>query len=558
MRKPASAISQQTFQTLQLAQQHHVRGAVDQAIQLYRDVLKAAPNQPDALHLLGVAELQKGRFDKAEQLLSRAIKLQPNNPEIYSNLGALHRKQSRPERAIRCYREAIRLNPRLVEAHYNLGSLHYDQEEFALSVSSYEEALRLDPTNVEALVNLGGSYKALVQAGKVHWSKVPACYEKALSYKPDLVEAYANIGSVCQDRGWNYSAMLMFDKALRIAPHQIKYRFRRAMNALAICELGKGWDDYEFRFKSEERQYDRRPGPPYWEGEDLVGKEIFVWPEQGLGDQIIFSSMLPDLIARGGKVVVESKPRLANIFMRSFPDAQIISRDSDEGRVDPGDADYQICLTSLGKFFRRDLASFPRRPSFLKADPVKVAAAQERYRTLANGRKIVGVSWRSKNEIFGALKSTELLDWAQVLKVPGVFFVNLQYGDCRDDLAKVRDQLGVEIYQDPEVDPMGDLDDFFAQVSAMDLVLSTSSTTVHTSGSINVPTWLILPRGPFAIWYWFRGQEVSPWYPSLRTFWQLDKIDVNAPWDELMGRIAAALARRIAAGPEAPMTSPVQ
>src|SRR4029077_1084217 len=126
---------------------------------------------------------------------------------------------------------------------------------------------------------------------------------------------------------------------------------------------------------------------------------------------------------------------------------------------------------------------------------------------LANGRRIVGVSWRSKNEKFGALKSTELMDWAQILRVPDTFFVNLQYGECREDLEKVREQLGVEIYQDLEVDAMGDLDDFFAQVSAMDLVISTASTTVHVSGSINIATWLILPRGPAALWYWFRGRD---------------------------------------------------
>jgi len=545
MSKPASQISLQTFQTLQSAQQHHVRGSLDQAVKLYREVLKAAPNMPDALYLLGTAEFQKGNLEKAEQLLGRAVKLLPNNPEVHTNLGALYRKLSQPERAIACYTEAIRIKPQLVEAHYNLGGLYYDQKEFALAAASYEEALRLDPTNVETLVNLGGAYKSLVNTGAVPWTKVLACYEKALSIKPDLAEAYANIGSVCQDRDWVYSAVLMYDKTMSVAPNMVKYRFRRAMSALAIGQLKKGWADYEFRFNSEERTYDRRPGPPYWEGEELVGKKIFVWPEQGLGDQIIFGSILPDLIARGGKVVVESKPRLASVFARSMPDAEIIPRDSDEAHVDPGNADYQICLTSLGQFFRPDFASFPSRRGFLKVDPQKSAAIQARYRALANGRKIVGISWRSKNEKFGILKSTELMDWAPILKMPGLFFVNLQYGDCTEDLAKVRAQLGVDIHQDPEIDAMGDLDDFFAQVSAMNLVVSTSSTTVHVSGSIGVPTWLILPRGPAALWYWFRGREDSPWYSSFRIFRQLDRIDISAPWDELMGRITKELEQRL-------------
>ncbi len=559
MPKPAIQIGQQVFQTLQSAQQHHVRGALDQAIKLYKDVLRAAPNLPDALHLLGVAELQKGNFEKSEQLLTRAAKLLPENAEVHTNLGAVLRKRSETDRAIHSYREAIRINPRLIEAHYNLGLLYYDQKEFELAVASYEAALKYEPGNVEVLVNLGAAFKALAQAGKQHWTKVVACYERALFYKPDLVEAYANIGAVCQDRDWVYSAVLMYDKALSIDPKKVQYHFRRAPNALALGDLQKGWSDYEYRFQSEDRPYARRAGPPYWAGEDLAGKKVFVWPEQGLGEQILFGSMLPELAERGCKVVVESKPRLAKVFERSFPTVEIISRDCDtNGHVDPGDADVQQCLTSLGQFFRPNFESFPPVGGFLKADPEKRAAMLSRYREMAAGRKIVGISWLSRNEKFGQLKSTDLIDWAPILKAPGVFFVNLQYGDCREALAKVRDQLGVEIYQDADVDPMGDLDDFFTQVSVMDLVISTSNTTVHVSGALNVPTWLVLPRGPGALWYWFRGRETSPWYPSFRIFRQLDRVDVNAPWAELLERLATALSRWNSAPAGAPGVGPVQ
>ena len=84
----------------------------------------------------------------------------------------------------------------------------------------------------------------------------------------------------------------------------------------------------------------------------------------------------------------------------------------------------------------------------------------------------------------------------------------------------MKQALGVEIYQDPEIDPMGDLDDFFAQVAALDLVISTSNTTVHVAGSQNIPCWVLLPWGRGALWYWFLERSDSPWYPSVRLYRQ--------------------------------------
>src|SRR6185312_5650483 len=96
----------------------------------------------------------------------------------------------------------------------------------------------------------------------------------------------------------------------------------------------------------------------------------------------------------------------------------------------------------------------------------------------------------------------------------------------------IKEELGIEVYQDPEVDAMGDLDDFFAQVAALDLVVSTSNTTVHVAGALNVNCWLLLPHGVGTLWYWFADREDSPWYPSLRLFRQTE-LNGDSWYDEI-------------------------
>lgn len=143
-----------------------------------------------------------------------------------------------------------------------------------------------------------------------------------------------------------------------------------------------------------------------------------------------------------------------------------------------------------------------------------------------------------KNYELGWLKSQNLASWATILQTPGVTFVNLQYGDRKADLTRAKEQLGVDILHDDTVDPLVDMDAFAAQVAAMDLVISVSNTTVHTAGALGVPTWVLTATGRGRLWYWFRGQTVSPWYPSVRFLTQ----EAAGDWMPVLNRCATDLA----------------
>jgi hypothetical protein len=266
-----------------------------------------------------------------------------------------------------------------------------------------------------------------------------------------------------------------------------------------------------------------------------------VWTEQGIGDEILYASMLPDLIDRVRRCVIACSERMVPIFARSFPSCTVVGyHESAWDITSDMQCDYQTAIASLGQYLRPDLASFPRHAGYLKPNPETARHLRKRYEALAAGRRIVGIAWRSKAPQ-GEAKSMALMDLAPLLATANVFFVNLQYGDCRTEIADVAAKLGIDVYEDAAVDPLTDMDASFAQVAAMDLVITTSNTTAHAAGAQNIPAWVMLPFGRGALWYWFLHHQQSVWYPSLSLIRAPDRKTGHPWWEGLVERTGQRL-----------------
>ena len=148
---------------------------------------------------------------------------------------------------------------------------------------------------------------------------------------------------------------------------------------------------------------------------------------------------------------------------------------------------------------------------------------------------IVGIAWASGN-LHRPERNAPLALWDPVLTMPGLQFVSLQYGDHSAEIAETRDRTAVEIYTDPKIDQLASLEDFAAQVAAMDIVVSITNTTVHMAGALGKPVWTMLPFTPD--WRYQREREDTAWYPAMRLFRQSEP----RRWDDLLARVADALA----------------
>ena len=501
----------------------------------------------DALHHLGILRLQQGDAKAAAELIERATSLCPDAAEMFVNLGTAYRAQKKPAKAAQACRKALSLNSNLAVAFFNLGHSLQDLGNLDDAVTAYKSYLMANPQDSKAYLVLADTYRTLNR----HHEAIDA-YESALLYDPGCIGATANTATILRDLGWPHAASAVIDDTLALAPLDHDIRRTRGVISLLLGELQKGWAGLESRFHTSSEQIFLRDIPPaYWDGEDLTGQSVLIWTEQGLGDEILHGSILPDVIRRAGQCVIECSKRMVPVFARSFPAIRVVGyKASNIPATSTEGIDYQIPLASLGQHFRSDFASFPRHDGYLKADPDKAAELRARYEALAGGRRIVGISWRSNNEFSGEAKSTALTDMAPLLQASGVMFVNLQYGDCTDELMQVREQLNVEVIQDPAVDPLVDMDMFFAQVAALDLVLSTSNTTAHVAGSQNIPVWVLLPHGKGVAWYWFLRRADSPWYPSARLIRADHKLEPGqARWLELAERTATELTSWAAPSP---------
>ncbi len=519
----------------------HKAGRLSEAEACYRRLLAADPKFARARALLGTLLHQAGNSALAIDELERAIRDQPGEADMHINLGGVYHAVDRFADAAESCRRAIRLNPDVAAAYLNLGEALRQVGDWKDALQAYQSYLRLRPTDGVGRGALGDTLKELGD-----YEAAMAAFEEALIYAPEHPGVYIGMSDLMFRKRLPGTALLLLEKAAATAPRDRDVNRRYGEMKFLCGDLAGGWDLFdENRFTLDDRGIVRRPTPPpYWHGEDLTNKHILVWNEQAVGDETLYANSLSDLIARAGNCVLACSERMAPIFARSFPGAEVRAWDGMQLPVRAGDCfDFQIAIGSLGRYLRRDFASFPKHEGYLKADPDKTARLRRKYEEVAGGRRIVGLAWKSAHRVYGLSKSATLAEFGTILEVPGTLFVNLQYGDCAEEIKAAKQKFGVEIHQDPEIDPLADMDGFFAQVAAMDLVISTSNSAAHVAGALNVPTWLLLPHGRGALWYWFLRREDSPWYPSMKIFRATGAV-TGQPWEiDAISRAGALLAQ---------------
>jgi len=505
-------------------------GKPEKAITYLQKGLASAPGSPPLNDLMGTALGQTGRHVEAIVVHRRALGSSPDDPGFLNNMGNALKQLGHMEEARGSYQKSLKKHPDNPDGWCNLGLVLIELENYEQAEDAFRQALDYAPDLSDARVNL-----AYVLMEQRRFGDAVDCCRRALDLDPAHVDALNNLARACMCRGDHRQAAKAIEKAVVLDPNHIGAQQAMAIQHFLHGRWSQAWACYETRWQIETARKRRFP-QPLWQGEPIRGRTLLVWGEQGVGDEIMFTSMVPDLVEQGANVILELDTRLLDLYRRSFPDLHCVAReDPPAPGILQADIDFQTPCGGLGRWLRPDEASFPKRTSFLKADMAQVEILRRRYREGAHSH-VVGVSWRSLNHDIGDDKSMDVTSLGPLAKIPGIRLVDLQYGDTSADCAVFEKALGVKLLRDPEIDPLQDLDGFAAHVSAMDLVVSISNTTAHMAGALGVPAWVMVPVTP--LWRWMMNREDSPWYSSLRLLRQAASGDWNTVIEEVRSELA--------------------
>ncbi|MBL6931149.1 MAG: hypothetical protein ISR46_06570, partial [Rhodospirillales bacterium] len=313
---------------------------------------------------------------------------------------------------------------------------------------------------------------------------------------------------------------------------------------LAQGHLQQGWLAFEWRNTIGSL------GPfteKVWNGEGLTGKTVLVWGEQGIGDQIMFSTCLPDIIEQAGHVIIGIDERLVSLFERSFPQASVygVTRYTADGQTVVQDfswldnypaVDFFVLEGSLPRFFRPTIESFPTRSNKLIADTQQVESWCHRMEGLGSGKKI-GISWRSlyvnedRADHFPALEL-----WRPLFDRPDTHFISLQAGMTQQEQLLFKERFGLEIIVFDDLDLNDDLDGTAAVISALHGVVTTQNYLQWLSPALAVPTWVI-SKGSRDMQWGLLGEKHYPWFPALNVCIE----DEDDRLEKVFARVAAEI-----------------
>jgi tetratricopeptide (TPR) repeat protein len=545
-------------QALQQAVMLQQQGRLREAEKIYTRVLKAVPDQFDALNLLGTIKAQRGQAGEAYRLITAALKVNPGAPDAWVNLGIVLHALKRDQEALESFDKALALKPGDADALHQRGNALLAVGRAQDALAAFEEVLTSIPRHPQARLNRGLALAALGRHAEAvaefdlalavspanpaaHYNRgislfslgryadAVAAYDGALSIAPDHVKALNNRGLALQALNRHEEALTSYSKALDVRKDYADAHFHHALALLTIGDFRRGFEKYEWRWRRTGMPaHGRGYGRPRWLGDyPLQRKTILLHAEQGLGDTIQFARYVPLLARTGAKVVLEVQPELKALLGQVEGAAAVAARG--EG-LPP--FDVHCPLGSLPLALKTEPATIPADGPYVRADDAHIAKWRPRIETLDRPRAALAWSGNAQH-MNDRNRSIALPCLAPLWSASSVRFVGIQR-ELRGGDAEL-------LAREPRVMQIGaQLDDFAdtaAVLAVVDLVITVDTSVAHLAGAMGRPVWILVPFSPD--WRWTLSGESSRWYPTARLFRQPSLGD----WDSVVERLRGELDR---------------
>jgi tetratricopeptide (TPR) repeat protein len=505
-------------------------GRPAEALAGFEHAIAIAPADAIPHHNRGLALVSLKRHAEALASFERALELAPGAPATHLWRGKTCLELGRPADALASFERALALAPQEFDTHFQRGVALALLQRYEESVASFDQALARNADSAEAFNNRGAVLVRLFRP-----TEALPDFVRAVVLRTGYADAHTNAGIALRGLGRYQEALNSLDRALSIRPEDPTAAWTKAVLKLSLGEFRDGWPLYESRLRLERaRQLQRAFASPRWTGaEELAGKTLLVYADQGLGDTLQFCRYIPVLEAMDARVVFEVQPVLKPLL------GSLAMRGTLIGRGEPlPDFDLHIPLLSLPLALGTELDTIPGGVPYLKVDPAALHFWGERLAALPGFR--VGLNWHGDPaaEKLSALeaRSFPLAAAAPLARVAGVSLLSLQKGPGAEQRAEVRFSDAIAQLTDPlHMGPEEIAGETAAIVTSLDLVITADTALAHLAGALGARVWVVLQAVPD--WRWLTERADSPWYPTMRLFRQHTPGD----WSEVFQRVAVEL-----------------
>lgn len=537
MLEPYSKLIQQSIN-------HFKNGNIDASKKIAIDLLNKSPENTDAHYILGVIANSEENYDEALVYFEYVVARTPKDPEVWNHLAITLVKKERYDEAIKNFKKSLDLGSVNKINIFNNIILSIFQKNLNLMNKDYSDViyyckkiLEIDNNNLATLNNL-----ALANIYELNYNEAIKILKKVLKLDPKSINANQNMGLAYKYKNHYSMAESFYKKTLFLTENNDNEKINKILSRhnisitlgeiqLSQLKFVQGWPNFINKSLEMNNDFLQIVSKPRWSPDMGYNKKILIIGQFGLGEQILFSSILPDALIKFTKIIVAIDKRLLNLMNTLYPNISFI----DKKFIQEEYFDCFLPMTSLGLLFRNSVNDFLSRSNILNHKNF------EKTKTNNISKLKCTISWKSNNPEFGSLKSLDfnsLLYLTSLLKSMDIDFYNIQYTNEKEDIDKLKKEYDINIKSIDGLDTYNDITGLSDFIETCDFTINISNTNAHLSAALNKKTYLLLSKGVGTLWYWennFRSKNI--WYPSIEIFRQEEERNWKKPIDNLIYQI---------------------
>ena len=485
---------------------------LDQALENINLILQIDEGHYEAIRDKAYVYLLKNNIDDAKKYMDGILNLKEDDFLGHNIKGLIYLKDSNFHEAKNYFEKAIKINHKYTDSYNNLGVCFLELENLDEAYTVFKHAHEIDASNVKTLINLGNVLSLqdnILEAIKI--------YNKALDFDPNNQEILSNI-AICYCRESNEKeAKIYYNKAIKINPYDYKLKYAYCTLQLKLNNFFSSWELFDSRLLIEKNKIKLN-------NFDLVKNNLFnnlrvnpenkllILREQGIGEEVLFSSIYQDIINNFKNIKIEADKRLVSIFNRSFQNETFVEDGYYSKNSKISEFDNVIYAGSMIQYFRKKKTDFDNK-NYLFARKDIIDGYRKKLSIYKDKIKL-GISWKSVVNIYGSLKSLSIKDFEPLFKRDRLL-INLQYGDIKEDIKYLSSiDRYIKIFDD--LDLFNDIESCMGLLKNLDLFVTVSNSTAHFAGALGIPTILICPKKSSTYYYWNTNTGSSIWYKNIK------------------------------------------